>query len=173
MSFPHSFPEFAAIAVCLAACTTDVRWRRIPNALTFPAAGAAILFHWWVAGSHAAAAALGGWFVGVLLFSPFFIAGGLGAGDLKLLGAVGAWLGPVPALFVALYTAIAGGILAMLVALARGYAKAAFGNIWFILTSWRVGVAAVPGMTLEDAPGPRLAYALPIAVGTGLTIWLG
>src|SRR5688572_25624113 len=101
MSFPQAFPEFAVISVCLAACTTDVRWRRIPNALTFPAAGAAILFHWWVAGSHAAAAALGGWFVGVLLFSPFFIAGGLGAGDLKLLGAVGAWLGPVPALFVA------------------------------------------------------------------------
>jgi prepilin peptidase CpaA len=172
MSSQQSFPELVAIAICLGACVTDVRSRRIPNALTFPAAGAAILFHWWVAGPQAGAAAVGGWFVGVLLFSPFFIAGGLGAGDLKLVGAVGAWLGPMPAVFVVLYTALAGGVMAIVVALARGYAKTAFVNLRFILTSWRLGVAAVPGMTLEDAPGPRLPYALPIAVGTGVTIWL-
>jgi prepilin peptidase CpaA len=172
MSVHQSPAEFVAIAVCLGACVTDVRSRRIPNALTFAAAGAAILFHWWVAGPHAAAASVGGWFVGVLLFSPFFIAGGLGAGDLKLVGAVGAWLGPMPAVFVVLYTALAGGVLAIVVAVARGYAKTAFGNLRFILTSWRLGMAAIPGMTLEDAPGPRLAYALPIAVGTGVTIWL-
>jgi prepilin peptidase CpaA len=168
----ESVPELAALAVSLAGCFTDLRTRRIPNRLTFPAAAAALAFHLVVNGPQAAAMGLAGWFVGVLFFAPFFIVGGLGAGDLKLVGAVGAWLGPWPALWVALYTAIAGGVLAILVALVRGYARTAFANLRFIMTSWRLGVASVPGMTLEESTAPKLAYALPIAVGTGLTIWL-
>jgi prepilin peptidase CpaA len=168
----ESLPELAALAVSLAGCFTDLRTRRIPNTLTFSAAVAAIVFHLLVNGPQAAAMSVAGWFVGVLLFAPFFVVGGLGAGDLKLLGAVGAWLGPWPALWVALYTAIAGGVLAIVVALSRGYARTAFSNIWFIVTSWRLGVTTVPGMTLEESSGPKLAYALPIALGTGVTIWL-
>jgi prepilin peptidase CpaA len=167
-----SVPAIVAVAVSLAACVTDIRTRRIPNTLTLTAAAAAVFFHLIQNGPPAAAASVGGWFVGVLLFSPFFIVGGLGAGDLKLLGALGAWLGPWTALFVALYSAIAGGVMALLLAAARGYFKTAFKNVWFILASWRFGITALPGMTLEDSPAPKLAYALPVAVGTGLTLWL-
>jgi prepilin peptidase CpaA len=172
MELLDTLPQVVAIAICLIACVTDLRTRRIPNKLTFSAAALAIVFHLAVGGPKAGALSLAGWFVGVALFAPFFIVGGLGAGDLKLIGAVGAWLGPWPALFVALYTAIAGGVLAIIVSLARGYARTAFSNVRFIVTSWRLGVATVPGMTLDESHGPKLAYALPIAVGTGLTIWL-
>jgi prepilin peptidase CpaA len=167
----ESIPGIVAVAVSLAACVTDVRSARIPNALTFTAAGAAIVFHLLVGGWRAGGASVAGWFVDVLLFAPFFLVGGLGAGDLKLLGAIGAWLGPWPAVYVALYTALAGGVMAIALALAHGYARTAFRNLGYILASWRVGIRTVPGMTLDDAPGPKLAYALPVAVGTSLTLW--
>ena len=169
----EALPQVAAMLVAAVACITDLRSRRIPNVLTFTAAGLAIVFHLVFSGPAAGAFSVAAWFAGVALFFPVFAVGGLGAGDLKLVGAVAAWLGsPWLALWVVLYSAIAGGIMGIVVALASGYSKAAFGNIWFILMSWRTGVATVPGMTLEEAPGPKLAYALPIAVGTGLTIWL-
>ena len=82
--------KVTALAVSLMACVTDVRSLRIPNVLTFGAAGAAILFQLFTAGPQAALLSVAGWLVGVLLFAPVFALGGLGAGDLKLLGAIGA-----------------------------------------------------------------------------------
>jgi len=164
--------KLTALAVSLVACVTDVRSRRIPNVLTFGAAGAAILFQLFTAGPQAALLSVAGWLVGVLLFAPVFALGGLGAGDLKLLGAIGAWLGPLKALYVVLLTGVAGGVMALVVMVARGYSRTAGRNIFLMVTSWRLGIKAVPGVTLADAPGPRLAYALPIAAGTVLTLWL-
>ena len=62
-----------------------------------------------------------GWAVGIAIFFVPFALGGLGAGDVKLLGAIGAWLGPMNALWVGLYAGAAGGILAIFVALTNGY----------------------------------------------------
>jgi hypothetical protein len=73
----------------------------------------------------------------------------------------------------ALATSIAGGVIALAVALGHGYLKTASRNLWLLLTSWRViGVRPVDELTLEGARGPRLAYALPIAIGTLVTLWL-
>ena len=55
---------------------------------------------------------VGGWMLGAALFFPMFALRGMGAGDVKLLAAVGAWLGPLPVVSVALITAIAGGVAA-------------------------------------------------------------
>src|SRR5688572_2362189 len=93
-----------ALAVGFVACVTDVRSRRIPNVLTFGAAAAALLFHLFVAGTGGLQTAVGGWLVGTVLFLPFFALGGMGAGDVKLLAALGAWLGPRETVWLALYT---------------------------------------------------------------------
>ncbi len=160
-------------AVCLAACVYDVRLRRIPNALTLGAALAGLAFHVLQAGIQGAGASVAGCLVGALLFFPFFALGGLGAGDVKLVAAIGAWLGPAGALWVSLYAAIAGGAMALVVALARGYAPRMLSNLWHLAGYWRLfGIRPVPGLTLGAAPGPRLPYALPIAVGAFLALWL-
>ena len=52
---------------------------------------------------------MGGWMLGAALFFPVFALRGMGAGDVKLLAAVGAWLGPLQVVCVALVTSIAGG----------------------------------------------------------------
>ena len=116
--------------------------------------------------------ALAGWAVGCALFLPFFLLGGMGAGDVKLLAALGAWLGPSTILFVALYAGVAGGVMAVMVSLARGYMKQLFTNLWGLLIFWRIaGLQPMPGLTLRTASSPRLPYALPISAGTVAALW--
>jgi prepilin peptidase CpaA len=156
----------------LAACATDLRHRRIPNVLTMGSTIVALALRVGIEGGWAMGAGAAGWAVGVLLLAPLFAARGLGGGDVKLLGAFGAWLGPTLVLWAAAYGAIAGGVLALVVALWAGYLRRALANLRLVLTTWRVGgIRAVAGVTLEDTKGPRLAYAIPLTCGLLVTLW--
>ena len=161
-----------ALIVALVAVACDLRMRRIPNLLTFGGALAAIGYAVAVGGFAGFESAAGGWLLGAALFFPFFALGGMGAGDVKLLAALGAWVGPNDAVWLAMFAAMAGGVMGFIVALGRGYLSTAFRNLWVILMHWRVaGVQPVPGLTLTDSKAPRLAYALPIAAGLVITLW--
>jgi prepilin peptidase CpaA len=163
----------SALVLAAIACAIDVRTRRIPNVLTFGAAACALVFHLAVGGAGGLADALLGWLVGTALLLAPYALGGMGAGDVKLLGAVGAWLGPGDAFWAAMYTGIAGGALGLVVACAHGYLGQAWRNIRMALMHWRIfGLESVPELTLETSKGPRLAYAAPILVGTLVTLWL-
>lgn len=162
----------SVLVVAIVAAGFDVRTRRIPNLLTFSAAILAMLVATLTGGLSATIAAVFAWMLGVALFLPFFALGGMGAGDVKLLAALAAWLGPVDAVYLAIFTAMAGGVIGLAVTLARGYTRRAFSNIWLMLMHWRVvGPKPVPGLTLSDGHAPRLAYAIPIAVGALCTLW--
>lgn|SRR5262245_49950496 len=163
---------FVAVVLTLA-CISDLRARRIPNALTASAVAGALLFHLMTGGLTAVGWSLAGCVVGALLFFPMFALRGMGAGDVKLLAAVGAWLGPSQVAIAALATSIAGGVIAIALALGYGYLREAVQNVWMLLMHWRVmGVQPLPAVSLEEARGPRLAYALPISIGTAVTLWL-
>lgn len=167
-------PEYvAALAIALGACITDLRNRRIPNILTFGATAVGIVFHAIVPGGESVTTSLVGWLVGVAVFFVPFALGGLGGGDVKLLGALGAWLGPAGIIWAALYTGVAGGVMAIVAAVASGYFRKALSNVYLLLAHWRVaGIRALPQLTLETSEGPRLAYAIPILAGTMVAIWL-
>ena len=89
-----SGPGAAVLLVGVTACVTDFRSRRIPNVLTFGSSAAAVLFLGITSGWAGVVSSLEGWAVGCLLFLPWFLLGGMGAGDVKLLAALGAWAGP-------------------------------------------------------------------------------
>jgi len=166
------FPTVAVLGVAFVAVFFDVRVRRIPNLLTLGATLAALVY----AGVHGGWAAMEtaalGWCAGAALFFPFFALGGMGAGDVKLLAAIGAWVGPADSAWVAMFGAMAGGVLGLAVALVRGYLSTALSNVWLMLMHWRVeGLKPVPGVTLNDSKSPRLAYAIPIAIGLVCTLW--
>jgi prepilin peptidase CpaA len=111
--------------------------------------------------------------VGCALFLPWYILGGMGAGDVKLLAALGAWLGPRDALWLALCAGLAGGVFGVVVSLATGYFRESVSNLWGLLMFWRVaGVQPLPELTLASARGPRLPYAIPITVGAVTVLWL-
>src|SRR6185503_4404919 len=151
----------AALIIGAAACITDLHSRRIPNWLTFGAAAAAFAFHFADGGQAGAQQAAMGWVTGLLLFMPLFVLGGMGAGDVKLLAALGAWLGPSAALWMAMYASMAGGVLAVIVALRHKYLGTAFKNLGILARFWwLVGPRQMASLTLERGTGPRLAYAV-------------
>jgi prepilin peptidase CpaA len=163
---------YVVLLVAAVACVTDIRTRRIPNVLTFGAAAAAVVFHGAVEGPEGLLVAASGWGVGLLLFLPFFLLGGMGGGDVKLLAALGAWVGPRDAMWLAIYASLAGGVLGVLVALSRNYLGTALRNLKTMVVSWcLVGPRPLPAMTLEDSKAPRLAYAVPVLIGAMVTIW--
>lgn len=164
--------EGFALAIGALACVTDLRSARIPNLLTFSALAAALLFHGLAPSGSGLPAALLGVLAGLLVFFPFFALGAMGAGDVKLMAALGAWIGWQPVLQVALYGAIAGGVLALVLAMWRGYLRTALTNIAALLRFWAVeGIKPLPALTLEAGTGLRLPYALPIMVGLVVTLW--
>ena len=115
-----------ALGIALTACATDLHRRRIPNTLTFGAAAAALAFGAVTGGVNGLGTAVLGWVVGLLLFLPMFLLRGMGAGDVKLLAALGAWLGPADAMWLAIIASLAGGVIGIGVAFARGYLRTAF-----------------------------------------------
>jgi prepilin peptidase CpaA len=161
------------LAISLAGCVTDLRSRRIPNILTVGGALAALLFHTMTGGITGAGTAAAGWLAGAAVFFLPFYLGGMGAGDVKLMAALGAWLGPPLTIWLAIYTGIAGAVLAMAVALSAGYLRQALSNVWLLLAHWRAsGLRPLDEVTLAHSAAPRLAYAVPICAGTVLTLWL-
>ena len=178
MTIMNTVP-FAALCVAGMGCVCDLRSRRIPNVLTFGAAAAAFAYHLTTGGVGALGQSALGWLVGVLVFIVPFALRGLGGGDVKLVAALGAWIGwndsfmAGGVIWLALYTAIAGGVMAIGVSMAYGYSRIALRNVGLLLCHWRVaGLTAVPDITLEGSSAPKLADAVPILVGMVATLWL-
>jgi prepilin peptidase CpaA len=168
-----SFVQIAGLGIAALACGIDVRRRRIPNWLTFGAAIAGLVYRTSVEGAAGFTDAGAGWFVGAAMFFLPFALGGLGAGDVKLVAALGAWFGLADAMWLALYTGVAGGVVALVVALLRGYLRQALANVGLLFMHWRVaGLRALPELTIYHGQGPKLAYGVSIFVGTVVTIWL-
>jgi prepilin peptidase CpaA len=96
--------------VCLAAAASDARTRRIPNKITYPTILSLIAFHTALGGLPGCYASSMGLIAGIsVLIAPYAL-GKMGAGDVKLMGVVGAALGVAGALTAFLFTCLAGGL---------------------------------------------------------------
>jgi prepilin peptidase CpaA len=166
-------PSIAVLALGAVASAVDVTTRRIPNALTIGAAAVALAFAAATGGVSGLGWSVAGWIVGVLVFLPLFALRARGGGDVKLLAAFGAWLGPMLVFWVAVYGALAGGLLALLLVLWQGRLRATTANMWDIVTHWRLsGLKPHPVVTLDNPDAVRMPGALAIALGALATLWL-
>jgi len=104
----------------LTAVLTDLIRRRVYNWLTYPALAAALAIHSGMYGWPGFWGSMLGLVVGGLIFFPAFWAGGMGAGDIKLMAVIGAFLGWKFALNTAVNTAMIGGVYAAIFLLAKG-----------------------------------------------------
>jgi prepilin peptidase CpaA len=167
------FVDSIAIAIAVAASVCDLKSRRIPNVLTFGAAAAGLGYAGAMGGAGGLVVALAGGVIGLALWLPIYALGGMGAGDVKLIAAIGVWIGPAGALHAALYAAIAGGALALTLACAHGIVRQTARNLQLLIVHWQVsGFSPHAQLTLATANSPRLAYAVPVLVGTVAATWL-
>jgi prepilin peptidase CpaA len=138
----------------------DLYTRRIPNPLTLGAAAFGLM----LAAAHVTSLSIGqallGFVVGLALMLPGHLIGATGAGDVKLFAALGTLLGPQAIALAFLYTALAGGALAIIVAMRRQMLRQTFER-----TANLVRTAGASIAEIERASSNRFAYAPAIAVG--------
>ncbi len=171
----------APVTIAIAALATgwDLKTGRIPNMITFPAMLLGLMLNTYYSGWHGLGTSLAGLGLGILLlFIPFAI-GGMGAGDVKLLAAVGALNGHLFTFRAFLYGAIAGGIMALAVACFKGKLGlslmntfTSLGNIGSSVLSatktgrTRIGISSVTGKTNIITSGISFPYGIAILAGT-------
>ena len=149
-------------AGALVATIIDIRTRRIPNVLTASMTGLGIAMALLGISGISAGAALGGIFVGFLVMMPGYMLGATGAGDVKLMAAIGAILGPPLVVTAFLCTAIVGGILALVVAAQRGRVAATLAG-----TGRMIAAPAGARQEIQTASvKQRFAYGPAIAIGS-------
>jgi prepilin peptidase CpaA len=119
--FMNAIPLAAVLVGTGAAAAIDLRTHRVPNVLTAWLAGAGFLCAAIGLGRIGLLAAVGGSLVGLLIMLPGYIFGGTGGGDVKLLAAAGAWLGPVGTMRAFIFMTLAGAALAIAVGAYRLY----------------------------------------------------
>jgi prepilin peptidase CpaA len=155
------------IAALLIATITDLKSQRIYNWLTFPLILTGLVAHTLDSGLDGLLLGGGGFALGLgVMVVPFFM-GMMGAGDVKLMAGVGAWLGAQAAFTAFLFTCLAGGVYALIVLL-RHFTqfKAVLINIWgtFLAT---MATRRFEYSPVSEGQGlPRLCYGVAIAVGT-------
>lgn len=165
-----------------AAVWHDIRSRRIPNAIVFFGALAGLALHLVLPagaglfgtpmGSLGVASSLGGLALGLLVLMPMYALRLMGAGDVKLLAMVGAFVGAGAILPLTLMVFAAGGLLALVFAVAQGSLRPLLRNAWQMVI--HSGLSALSGKLAVAPPvaaSGRLPYAVAIAAGTLLCVF--
>lgn len=158
--------------VCLTliiAAWIDGRQLRVPNWITFPMILSGWLYHGCSGGWPELQTALIGAGVGLLCLLPLYSIGGMGAGDVKLMAGLGAWVGPSVTIAAFVASAVVGGLMALWMVVRRRSFARHYDNFWMLLLEFarvrnprelsRIAADRKPQMLL-------LPYGIPICIGS-------
>lgn len=166
------FP-MAALLCATGSAVYDVGSRRIPNFLTLPGLAFGLALHGFLGGWRDSATAALGALVCGLIFLVFHLAGGMGAGDVKLMAAVGCLAGFSRIAPLLVFTGLAGGVMAIAMALARRQLVTTLHNMFALALHHRtMGLTPHPEFNVGNEQALRLPYALAIAAGCALDLCL-
>ncbi|MGH8623474.1 MAG: A24 family peptidase [Burkholderiales bacterium] len=166
------YPAIVLLLVLAAASWTDIARHRIPNLLSLGGAFLGLALQAGTLGLGGLWDGLGGLGVGLGLFLPFYIIGGMGAGDVKLMAAAGSFLRPYDTLMAVAASLIAGGVIALVVLIARGgllpWLRRQALTLKYLLVTAKLSYIT----PVQDEPAAtRFPYAIAIAVGTVTALW--
>jgi prepilin peptidase CpaA len=161
-------------SILVFAAVFDLRIQKIPNLLTYPTVGIALIYHFVTHSIGGLLFSLGGLAIGIAVLILPYILGGMGAGDAKLMGAVGAVLGPRGVFGAFLFTAVVGGVYALLLLLFnRGYTKEFITRHLTTFKTFTLTRKFIPIPAAEDEKKPKLCYGIAIAIGTLSYMFVG
>lgn len=153
------------------AVVTDILYRKIPNAVTLPAVIFGLVCHTYLSGLDGFLFSAGGLFLGIGPLLVFYLMGMMGAGDVKLMGAVGSILGPAGVFQAFLFTAIIGGVYAIIVMAAKGqlmdFLKRIILSLKLSLLTRRPQL-----LPAESKASSILCYGIAIGAGTVLSLFI-
>jgi prepilin peptidase CpaA len=176
----RSFAWWPTLIVLVVATFTDLRSRRIPNWLVFPFMLAGIVVSPWRQnwpsfgrfGWHGIGQSFAGFGVGLLVCGFFFWMGGMGAGDVKLCAAIGAWIGPSQLVLALVMTGLAGGVMVLAWAVQGRFLNDLFAGTGDLLFGWgQRGMHRDPEMVISNPLKRKMPYAPAIAIGTLLSFF--
>lgn len=163
----HSVAWWPTVVVLVVATFTDLRSRRIPNWLSVPFMVAGIAVSGYLEGWHGIGQSLGGLALGAVAYGVLAWMGGMGMGDVKLVAAIGAWIGPSQLLFALILTGILGGVMALGWAVVGGFVGELFNGSGDLLFGWRErGFKRPKELVLDNPLTRKMPYAPAIALGT-------
>jgi prepilin peptidase CpaA len=165
-----SLPLLFLGILLLTAAVIDIRSHRIPNWLTFSVAVLAVLYHTGTKGFEGFLFSIEGVGVGIAVLIIPYLIGGVGAGDAKLMGAVGGLLGPEGVFMAFLFTALIGGIYALVLLAFNGILKETAKRYGAILKTFIFTQKFIYVSPSEKEKRPKLCYGIAIALGTTLSV---
>jgi len=155
-----------ALTVAGVGSITDVMTRRIPNKVTYLGMMVAIAGRFALQGWHGLESAIAGGLLAGGAFLVFFLIHAMGAGDVKLITAVGCFAGPGPAIEIVLASAIAGGIFAIVQSLWQGRLRTVLANTGSLIKFHAtMGGEVHPNLNLSNPSAARMPYGVAIAAG--------
>jgi len=163
----HSFAWWPTVVVLCVATFTDLRSRRIPNWLVLPFLALGLAVSAWQQGWHGIGQSLEGAALALVIYGFLFWMGGMGAGDVKLCIAIGAWIGPTQMFVALVVTGMVGGVMALGWAVCGGFLKELFSGAGSLAFGWaKRGGLRDPELVLSNPLRRKMPYAPAIAVGT-------
>lgn len=155
------------LALTILAALLDWRSRRIPNWLTVPGLLSGVAVHALIAGWHGALFALEGAGLALILLLPLVALRALGAGDWKLMGAVGAFVGWQMFLFVLLGSIFASGIMAIVQVYRTGRVMETLKNMVTLVRGFfTFGLKKNPQISLDNPRLLKLPFGVAVAAAT-------
>ena len=171
------WPVWLVTVTLVVAALIDGWQLKVPNWITFPMVLSGIVYNTIAFGWEGLGASLLGMVVGLALLMPAYAIGGMGAGDVKLLAGVGAWVGVSTTFYSFCVSAVIGGIIAIaMVLIRRNWRK--HKNQFFVIVNEMMTVGNPTDLAAIAAQRKSsmllLPYGIPIAIGTiGYFIWAG
>jgi prepilin peptidase CpaA len=165
------FLQLILASVLLVAGVTDLRLSKIPNWLTIPAMASGLLGHSLINGLPGFFFSAKGLGLGLAMFLILYIIGGMSAGDVKLLAAVGSFVGAEGVFWAGMMAMVLGGLYAMVMMMSHGSVRVTLKQMATILKSCLL----MPGSLAAFTPAkvqPQLRYALVIGLGTLMSQWM-
>ncbi len=165
----NNWPVRLVCGLLIVAAYIDGKQLRVPNWLTYPMVFSGLAYSSYVGGWAGLGDGALGMLVGLACLLPLYAVGGMGAGDVKLLAGVGAWMGVTTTFYAFCVSAVVGAGMAVLMILYNRSLSKHYSQLLMILSEWviiknpmelsRIAAKRKPSMLL-------LPYGIPICVGS-------